>query len=321
MAATNLLGRHYFYQLRPEFSAPSTPRGWFRTKQPSTLGAVEGSGIHPYSSRVVPRRMRKRLILSQSLVIDIDGNKVCTHGCRFSSATEKTPQRSDQAETVFLHHDIIHNPATCFHFELQWIGTTARCIEDQLKQWSRTIERFGLKLVEAYVGQICDIREQNPFQSCYPVRLSVPPPVVQDLDKRVPEGTLTYNYFESALLRKFGFVLDIEAASTYPEQIDPIYSYRRAPFKYSQWVHRSGVVFAQVLGGVNGFLFLTNRLIAPGRMGTSLKSKELRPSVLADEVMFKINGFCSDPATLNSFYEEEVAILTPIPEDPPPFKL
>ena len=116
-------------------------------------------------------------------------------------------------------------------------------------------------------------------------------------------------------------MLDIEAASTYPEQIDPIYPYRKAPFKYSQWVHRSGVVFAQVLGGTNGFLFLTNRLMAPGRMGTSLKSKEQGPSALADEVMFKINDFCSDPESLNDFYEEEISALTPILEDPPPLKL
>jgi hypothetical protein len=142
---------------------------------------------------------------------------------------------------------------------------------------------------------------------------------VQNLDKRVLEGTQTHNYFESALLRKFGFVLDIEAASTYPEQIDPSYSYRRAPFKHSQWIHRSGVVFAQVLGGTNGFLFLTNRLISHGR--TSLKSKEMRPSALADDVMFAIDHFCNDPEALNGFYKEEIALLAPIPEDPPPFQL
>lgn len=144
---------------------------------------------------------------------------------------------------------------------------------------------------------------------------------MHDLEKRVPEGTQTSNYFEGVMLRKFGFVLDIEAASTYSEQIEPIYSYRRAPFKYSQWVHRSGVVFAQVLGGTNGFLFLTNRLMAPGRIGTSLKSKEQRPSALADEVMFKVNDFCSDRANLSSFYEEEIAALAPVLEDPPPLKL
>jgi len=81
------------------------------------------------------------------------------------------------------------------------------------------------------------------------------------------------------------------------------------------------VVFAQVLGGTNGFLFLTNRLMAPGRMGTSFKSKEQRPSVLADKIMFKVNDFCSTPADLNSFYDEEVAALAPVPEDPPLLKL
>jgi len=75
--ATNWCGRHYFYQLRPEYFAPSTPRGWFRTtKYPSTFGVGEGSGFYPGNSRAA-RRVRKRLILSQSLVIDIDGNKVC----------------------------------------------------------------------------------------------------------------------------------------------------------------------------------------------------------------------------------------------------
>jgi hypothetical protein len=37
-------------------------------------------------------------------------------------------KRSDQAERVILHHDVIHNPTTAFHFELNWLGTTARFI-------------------------------------------------------------------------------------------------------------------------------------------------------------------------------------------------
>ncbi|EMD31716.1 hypothetical protein CERSUDRAFT_27175, partial [Gelatoporia subvermispora B] len=101
--------------------------------------------------------------------------------------------------------------------------------------------------------------------------LKVPPPTVLDLDKRVSEGTQTRHYFENALLRKFGFVLDIEASDLYSDQIEVFYSYRRSPFKYSQWVHRSGVAFVQVVGGSQGFLFLTNRLMAPGKLGTSLK--------------------------------------------------
>lgn len=235
-------------------------------------------------------------------------------------------QRSDQAESVILHHDIIHNPATVFHFELQWIGTTARCIEDQLRIWSRTIERYGLKLVEAYVTQISDIREHNAFQSCYPMRLSHPPPPVPDLDKRLPEGMQAVKYFEYALLQKFGFIVDIEAADLYPEQVDVVYSYRRSPYKYSQFVHRSGVAFIQVLGNYQGFLFLTNRLMGPGRMGSALKNKDHLPAVAAENMRVQMAEFCLDRDRLQAFYDEKIASLPPVPvpvspmieEEPPP---
>lgn len=218
-----------------------------------------------------------------------------------------------------LHHDIIHNASTCFHFELQWIGTTARCIDDILRQWSRAIEKYGLRLVEAYVTQIHDIRERNPFQSCFPVPLAVEPPHVPDLENRVPEGTQTMHYFESALLRKLGYVLDIEAGNTYPDQVDVAYSYRRAPFKYSQWVHRSGVAFVQVLGGKDGFLFLTNRLLAPGKYGPSLKHQ--RSGMAAEEVRNKLQQECSDPKFLTQFFDEELSGLAIGLEEPPPLHI
>jgi hypothetical protein len=206
---------------------------------------------------------------------------------------------------VILHHDIIHNPGTVFHFELQWIGTTARCIEDLIRQWSRIIDRYGLKLVEAYVTQISDIRDRNAFQSCFPMRLALPPPIVMDLEKRVSEGTQTTQYFEYALLRKFGYILDVEAATLYPEQVDIFYSYRRSPYKYSQFVHRSGAAFVQVLGGSQGFLFLTNRLMGPGRMGT-MKTKEFRPGATAEEIRLDLHRFLSDKESLRQFYDDEL---------------
>lgn len=227
-------------------------------------------------------------------------------------------KRSDQAESVVLHHDIIHNPATCFHFELQWIGTTARCIDDLLRQWSRAIERYGLKLVEGYVTQICDIRDRNPFQSCFPLPLVLEPPKIPELEKRIPEGTQTANYFESALLRKFGFVLDIEAGDLYPDQVDVVYSYRRSPFKYSQYVHRSGVAFVQILGGKDGYLFLTNRLMGYGRLGTF---KSQYPAVAAEGIRKNLHQFCSDEDSLRKFYDEEISSLEPALEEPPPLKI
>ena len=228
-------------------------------------------------------------------------------------------QQSDQAEPVILHHDIIHNPATCFHFELHWIGTTARCIDDLLRQWSRIIERYGLKLVEAYLDQISDVREKNAFPSCFPIPLAVPPPQLDEVGRRIPEGTQGKRYFESAILRKSGFVLDIEGADHYTDQVDVDYSYRRAHFKYSQWVHRSGVAFVQVLGGSQGFLFLTNRLMAPGRIGTSLKYH--RPAAAAEELRRKLHQFCSDKEALRGFYDEELAQLDHALEEPPPLRI
>lgn len=185
-----------------------------------------------------------------------------------------------------------------------------------LRYWGRTIERYGLKLVEAYVGQISDIRERNPFQSCFPLPLALAPPIVPDLERRVPEGFPTTNYFESALLRHFGFVLDIEAGGFYPSEVDVVYSYRRSPFKYSQWVHRSGVAFVQILGGEKGFLFLTNRLMAPGRLGTALKSQ--RPATMSEEVREKLSEVCSSKEFLETFWAEQVALLSPELDEPPP---
>ena len=260
------------------------------------------------------------------MVIDIDPHKVCclNSHTNFLTLEGSLVQRSDQAESVVLHHDLIHNPCTVFHFELQWIGATPRCIEDQLRLWSRTIERYGLKLVEAYVTQISDIQDRNPFQSCFPMRLALPPPIVPDLEKRIPAGKQSAQYFEYALLQTFDFILDVEAADLYSKHVDVVYSYRRSPHHYSQFVHRSGVAFIQVLGGCQGFLFLTNRLMGPGRMGSALKSKGYRPATAAEDIRVKMANFCLDKERLQNFYDEQVAKLPPVPlgaEEPPPLVL
>jgi DEP domain-containing protein 5 len=275
------------------------------------------------------------------MVIDIDPDK-----------------RSDQAECVILHHDIIHNPGTVFHFELQWIGTTARFIEDAIRSWQKVIEKYGLRLVETYVTQISDIRERNAFQSCFPLQLAVPPPIVPDLHTRLnlPAGTnQTAKYFEYKLLEKFGFIVDVEAAELYPDHVDVVYSYRRSAFTYSQFVHRSGVAFVQVLGGSRGLMFLTNRLIGPGRMhqqgpgfggvaggdyggesrggggggdrsGSGSRERinvvhnkyGVRPTVAAGEIRQELEKFCGDKKALEKFYDEEVEKLMKITQTQSP---
>jgi hypothetical protein len=118
--------------------------------------------------------------------------------------------------------------------------------------------------------------------------------------------------------------VDIEAAENYPDTVDVVYSYRRAPYRYSQFVHRSGVAFVQVLGGTHGFLFLTNRLMTPGRLGT-YKNKQKTSAVAADELIMEMTEFCSDKEWLQAFYDKAVNDLPHAPviavEEPPPLSI
>lgn len=173
--------------------------------------------------------------------------------------------------------------------------------------------------MEAYVDQISDIREKNAFQSCFPIPLDLPPPDLSGTGRRIPEGAQALHYFESALLRKWGFVLDIEGESHYTDEVEIDYSYRRSHFKHSQWVHRSGVAFVQVIGGSDGFLFLTNRLMAPDRIGTAFKSQ--RPAAAAETIRIKLFEFCSNVKELGQFYQEEIALLDYALEEPPPLHI
>jgi hypothetical protein len=134
------------------------------------------------------------------------------------------------------------------------------------------------------------------------------------------EGKHSVQYFEYALLKAFDFILDVEAANLYPEHVDVVYSYRRSPYEYSQFVHRSGVAFIQVLGGSQGFSFLVNRLMGPGRMGSTLKSKGSQRTTTADDIRLEMTRYCSDKERLQKFYDKLLAELPPAPfvaEEPP----
>jgi DEP domain-containing protein 5 len=173
-----------------------------------------------------------------------------------------------------------------------------------LKSWQSRIDKYGLKLVEAYVDEISLVSSRNPFQSYYPIPIAIPPPDNQSISSKP-------HFFECAILtKKFGFVLDIEASSRYPLHIDVYYSYRRSPFQYSQFVHRSGIAFVQVIGGSDGYRFLTNRLHRQCH-GNVLSARQLRE---------QLQDFCSDEAALTSFYKstlQEVGGIDVLPDPPP----
>jgi hypothetical protein len=156
-----------------------------------------------------------------------------------------------------------------------------------------------------------DISSKNIFQSCFPIPLALAPPLIADIRDRLPIGSSCSFYFEYAILRKFGYILDIEAESTYSPNVDVYYSYRRASFLQSQFVHRSGRAFVQVVGGTEGFRWITNRLLAASTPFSGV-GPERSPHDKAIDLRRELSAFCSSAHQLAIFYEEVKASLPPL---------
>lgn len=172
--------------------------------------------------------------------------------------------------------------------------------------------------MEAYVTQISDLSQRNAFQTYFLIPLAIPPPDISREETRIAEGIQTSKYFEYAILRKFDFIVDVEAAELYPDNVEIIYSYRRMPYMYSQFVHRSGAAFIQVKSGSEGFIFCTNKLM--GRLVPNNK-KEQNSVNVADDLRDQLSRFCSDRAALEAFYEEQITLVKYVPEEPPPLAI
>lgn len=163
-------------------------------------------------------------------------------------------KRSWRQERIILHHDTVHNPSSCFHIQLEWLNTTAKLVQDSVVSWARTLEPYGLRLVEIPIGEASSITHTHPFRAPYLIKLALQPPdwAAEPNGKR--DQTL-----QRALLRSFGYVLDFEAASAFPSQVRATYSWGRPDYRHAQFIHRSGLLLAQITGDGN-ILLLANRL-------------------------------------------------------------
>lgn len=240
-----------------------------------------------------------------------------------------------------------------FNFQIHWMASTSLLIEELVQNWSRMLEKEGLMLVEAPIDQISDVSKHNPFQSPRQIRLAVPPPPVQTYAHKLPEHTVPDAYFEFCLLRHWGFILDQEASTRYPVDVEVDYQSRPTKFERSQFVHRSGLAFAQILGDSEGFLWLDNRLYNSSQLAASasfgpvalgLHSQHTRntssggtsasarsrsasgsgalPRLTAEGIRGEFEAFCSDPVALHTFYRRILVRLyageVPVGTDVPP---
>ncbi|PWN32837.1 uncharacterized protein FA14DRAFT_162096 [Meira miltonrushii] len=241
------LDGHYFYRIATEYAKMAkAEEGTTARDNQHWLTPGKESEDENGDDEKARRDRSKRVLMSRSIIIDVDPSR-----------------RSDRAEVAFLHFDLTHNPANGFNFQIHWLGSTARFIEDLVQGWTRAVERYGLRLIEAPINQIKDVSMHNPFQAPLPISLALHPPPTSVYAGWLPQHLSATYLFEYALLRKFGFILDQEASDRYRNvNKDVTIEYRSRPnhFDFSQFVHRSGVAFVQVLPNNEGFLWLDNRL-------------------------------------------------------------
>ncbi|KAF2658715.1 hypothetical protein K491DRAFT_689784 [Lophiostoma macrostomum CBS 122681] len=269
---------NFFYQIAADYRAPRPElrSGWFGMRRtdrsvPSTP-LSEGPRTSPLTSRSLKSRPSTSDSSSTSGSIK-DGEKTPT---RLGTPKRKVTlsrvmrydvdsrRRSYRPEIISLHYDRLHNPDNCYHIRIDWMNVTAKLIEDAIVTWATNVEKYGLKLVEVPIAEASNIIDHHPFRSPYTITLALQPPQalpeqVWDASHFSPQPRTDKYIYHKALLRKLDFVLDMEAASSFPPDVDVNYSWGNPDYKYTQFIHRSGVLLAQITSP-GTILLLANRL-------------------------------------------------------------
>lgn len=265
----NFRDGNYFYQIADQYRAPRPEsRGWFgrgKASVPSTPMSEDAPKELPTTSRSrasstsksnsdadpsTPTGKKKHLgiALSKSLLYDVDHRK-----------------RSYRPELINLHYDRLHNPDNCYHIRVEWMNTTPKLIQDAVVSWATSVDRFGLRLVEVPLGEASSITSMHPFRAPYLIKLAKKPPSKQpqsffaDNTAFSPQPRPEKHFYQIVVMKHFSFVLDFEAASDFPADVDVTYSWGKPDYRYPQYIHRSGMVIAQITDE-GDFWLLANKL-------------------------------------------------------------
>ena len=282
---------NYYYQIAPEFA--KTQAGWFGSKRKDTGPATAGDN----SARDSPRSGVSR---QTSTAEDLSASNVASPAHASFPGMKNQPRvtlskvikydvdhrkRSYRPERVDLHYDRLHNPDNCFHIRVDWLNTTAKLVADAVETWEREASQYGLRLVEVPISEASRITEVNPLRTPLTIKLAVPPPdqkpeTYLDPNSLGPQAVRSRHFYQTAILKHFDFVLDIEAASNFPSNVDVRYSWGKPDFRYTQYIHRTGLILAQITDEGN-FLILANRLYS--KRVSIAREKELRAQANAEQ--------------------------------------
>ena len=307
----NFKDGNFFYSIKSEYRIlrPELKQSWFPASRKSdksvpptplsehpsrdsslSVPSRSGSGLTAALSsqsnnnnehqKPLTEKSSKRLAVSLSKVIRLDVD---------------IRRRSNRSEVVNLHYDRLHNPENCYHLELSWFNVTSKLVDDAIVSWTTQAEKYGLKLVEVPIAEMAKVPDNEPFRAPYRIKLACEPPTrpnngtngngnayftttsftpLQPLNSDI-------HFYQKQLLKRFNFVLDIEAVSEYPENVEINYSWGKLDYKYTQFVHRSGVILAQITDEGN-ILLLANRLynsrLASTKDSTKFDRQNTNPS-------------------------------------------
>ena len=258
----------YFYQIEAEYRTPRPEsKSWFgrgkssvpptpmTEKPPPELPKLARSRASSNAETIsevnnethMGKRQQLSVALSKSLLYDVDHRR-----------------RSYRQELINLHYDRLHNPDNCYHIRVEWMNTTPRLIQEAITTWAATVDRYGLRLIEVPIGEVSSITSMHPFRAPFTVKLARSPPTKQphnyfDATAFVPQPQSDQLFYQKAIMKHFNFVLDYEAVSSFPADVDVSYSWGKPDYRYPQYIHRSGTLIAQITEE-GQFLLLANRL-------------------------------------------------------------
>ncbi|KAF1846761.1 uncharacterized protein K460DRAFT_336115 [Cucurbitaria berberidis CBS 394.84] len=271
---------NFFFQIAAEYRAPrpESRMGWFGMRKtdksvPSTP-LTEVPRTSPLATKSTKSRPSTGDSSSSNSGSIQEGGRTPTHAgspkrqvvlSRVMRYDVDPRKRSYRPEIISLHYDRLHNPDNCYHIRIDWMNVTAKLIEDAIVTWATSVEKYGLKLVEVPMAEVANIVDHHPFRSPYSVKLALQPPepqpeAVWDAAHLSPQYSKTDKFaYQKALLRKLNFVLDVEAASAFPSDVEVTYSWGNPDYKFTQFIHRSGTLLVQITDDGN-FILLANRL-------------------------------------------------------------
>lgn len=212
--------------------------------------------------------------------------------------------------------DRIHNPENCYHIQLEWLGASTKLVREAISRWSSTVEGYGLRLIQVPLQEASKFREHHPFDQPQPIKLAVRPPdkvmatpIIQphmSYSRRVED----HFAYHKALLRKHDFALDYEAASEFNTELHVLYSWGPPAYSHTQFVHKSGLVLAQILNNeVGDFILLPNRLATSRTSSASTTTSSATTTKLTDmeaieNIARTFKEFCRDEEGLRQFFNQ-----------------